>query len=821
MKKIIATIMTAIMCVAPLAMAYDLGDYPTFLFKDHNLNAYVVVGADAASADVVGAVDLAARLAGESYEEVSTGTTTETTTVTGDSFKIYKTSDFLEYDEQLDGVVDVLTSDDLAGLAGGTFTNSKGSFKYNEYITVPENAYVEFVTDPDDDTDTPANYLFFTTDTYAYIYKIEFPTALEATIADVDTQLEDKTITMLGKDYTIVDATRNAEDDWTLTLMGGAVSDIINYGEEKTYTIGDTTYTVELTFVDATYCKFKVNDEYTSKLQDSETYTLADGNEIGVTEINYQDYAGGVQQCKFYLGAEKIILDDSEIEDDDNFDAKLTYGSNSLSNTAVKIKGSDDGTTLKISSIEIKWTPDDDLYIPVGGKLSEKEDSGEAGQVFGDMDIEFVGVQQSSTEQIKLKPKGDDEYELEFTNGAGQTIDLPYLDCDTSTLNLGSEDKALHLAEPDNATYFSNASDSTLIEKNEYFVVTSDKSTYVLQYKGSEADDNTLEFKDVGSGDDITITYSTTNIDDEMNDTADATLTLGGKTFSVWVESDSDDSDIAVDLDDSGALVANHEVDIYTKYGALIDIDASTTTNGFTLQTEELDDGTNKENITVSFSCSSDAVDINTINGGVPSSATVDTVDMRQIGDSDDYKEISRYGVILEETKYTNSPDKLTITYPDDQTEALVYVTIGATTTSTSSGTTGGTVKKVVPITNAVAKLDTEISDPASVTKNLVLVGGPGVNKLSAKVLGLDYPTYGSSGLLPFDKDEGYIKVFDDATAQGFGDGQVVVLVAGWEAKDTRNACSVLQQFETFADALDGNVAVKVTSVSSSGITAA
>jgi hypothetical protein len=816
-EKIIATIMTAIMTLSTVAMAYDLGDYPAFLFTDHNLDAYVVVGSDAATADVVGAVDLATRLAGESYEEVTTGTSSGTTSVSGDSVKIYKTSDFLEYDEQLDGVVDVLTSDDLTGLAGGTITNAKGSFSYNEYITVTENAYVTFGIDPDDDTEIPQDYLFLTTDTYAYIYKMEFPTALEATIADVSTHLEDKEFTMLGTPYTMVTTTRTGEDDWTLTLMGGAISDIVNLNEEKSYTVDETAYTVELTFIDSDECKFKVNDEYTTKLQDGDTYILADGSEIGVSEVNYQDFAGGVQQCKMYLGAEKVILEDNEIEDDDNFDEQLNVGSNSLSNTEVKIKGTDDGTTLKISAIEIKWTPDDNLYVPVGGYLSEKEDSGEAGQMFGGMDVLFAGIQQSSTEEIKLKPSGDDEYELQFTNEAGESIDMPYLDCDSGTLLFGDETRSLHLREPDNATNFTAATDSRLIEKNEYFVVTSSKSTYVLQYKGSEADDNTLEFKNVGSGDDIKITYTAWG--DLINTTSVNTLTLGGKTFYVWVEADSDDSDIAVDLDDSGSLVADKEVDIYTKYGALIDINAATEESGFVIQTEELDDGTNKENITVDFTCSAaSVVEISSIDGGVPSNATVDTVELNQIGDGDDYEEVSRYGVVIEKTVFTNNPDKVVFTYPDDQSEALVYFTIGEATTSTTSGTTGGTVKKVIPVTNAVAKLDSEISDPSTITKDLVLVGGPGVNELSALVLGLTYPTYGSSGLLPFAKDEGYIKVFENP--EGFGTKEVI-LVAGWEAKDTRNACSVLQQYGSFATALDGNVAVKITSVTSSGITAA
>jgi hypothetical protein len=77
MKKLIAGFMTALMALltvtSPVLAATALGDYPGFLAgSDGTLDAYVVIGSDAAVDDVVGAVDLASRLA-----EVGEATTTE------------------------------------------------------------------------------------------------------------------------------------------------------------------------------------------------------------------------------------------------------------------------------------------------------------------------------------------------------------------------------------------------------------------------------------------------------------------------------------------------------------------------------------------------------------------------------------------------------------------------------------------------------------------------------------------------------------------------------------------------------------------------
>jgi hypothetical protein len=171
------------------------------------------------------------------------------------------------------------------------------------------------------------------------------------------------------------------------------------------------------------------------------------------------------------------------------------------------------------------------------------------------------------------------------------------------------------------------------------------------------------------------------------------------------------------------------------------------------------------------------------------------------------------YGLTVVDPDSNGAGDKVELLIPSDVVEATVVVSGTGTTTSSASS---GSIRKVVPVSTAVAKLDSEVSDPATVGKDLVLVGGPAVNSLTAQAMGLDYPTYGGSGLLPFAEGEGYIEYVSAA----FATGQDVVVVCGWDADDTRDATSVLQQVDSFMDDLDGNTAVKVTAVSSAGITA-
>jgi hypothetical protein len=170
-------------------------------------------------------------------------------------------------------------------------------------------------------------------------------------------------------------------------------------------------------------------------------------------------------------------------------------------------------------------------------------------------------------------------------------------------------------------------------------------------------------------------------------------------------------------------------------------------------------------------------------------------------------------GIIIYDPKAHLSGDNFEFGVNGDESDFKVNVVVLGP--SGSSSGTSGDIKQVVPVSTAVAKLDTEISDPATVGKDLVLVGGPGVNRLTAQAMGLDYPTYGSSGLLPIEEGEGYIEYMDGV----FKTGQDVVVVFGWEADNTRDATSVLQQVDSFLAELDGNMAVKVTDVSASGIT--
>jgi hypothetical protein len=157
-------------------------------------------------------------------------------------------------------------------------------------------------------------------------------------------------------------------------------------------------------------------------------------------------------------------------------------------------------------------------------------------------------------------------------------------------------------------------------------------------------------------------------------------------------------------------------------------------------------------------------------------------------------------GFIISSYYNSDSADEFSFSVPGDNADYDVEVIVSGTSSTVS--TTGGTTQVNSVAGVSVIKLDSEITDPAS--KNLILVGGPAVNSLTAQALGLSYPTTGAASTIP--ENAATLRLVSNA----FGGSNSALVVAGWGADDTRNAASVLQDYASHASALAGNMEVEV-----------
>jgi hypothetical protein len=774
MKKIVAlgtgVTMVGATLLGALAAA-DLSQYPSPLFiKDGRFDGIIVVGDQAASSDVIGSVDIATSLQFASKTTTSSGIGAGVmTTVEGDAFKIAKSGDTLNLGQQLSGAgslggpVSVVDKSGLNALADGTINNAKGTFTYNQYIEMPDSASVVFDTDSDQ-KDDPALYLKFEDDYKVYTYRLSFPTALRT---DVDSagdwkDLDNKKISLLGKEYTII-GTDN--DTGTLTLMGGAIQDTLNEGETKTYTINGVDYEVQVTIITQSDVLFKVNGEVTDKMQEATTFKLKDGTEIGVKTLLSQDFAGGSRLTEFYLGAQKV-----EIQDD-NFAAgptgSLQVGSDTVSGVTADIVASTSAAETRISKIEIQWNATDNYFVPIGGKLSERLPSDEKGKLFlENLDFELGSVDFGSPEKIDIKPAANNKYKLTMPTKTGGDLNFYAFYSDANAYcKLGKDDDHQIITAV-----------LTPVGQNDQFIVSSNKFSHLVEVSSFDSGNGKVKFKDIGTGD--TFEVSTVS--------GAGTMYLDGFSYNFKADYNNKYINITGNMGSDGAV-------IYTPKEAQVAFAVNTTPtidNCYLYLTEDAKGQEDSNAVDwVKVVIADPGVGTNQpINiGSAPTSSSSYFVLQSWDSKNNFQSAYTKWGTYVE---YNSDPDQdtVTIAYPSKEAVASAFVTSGVTKISSAS-TGESTSTTITPIQVGTAKLASEVRDIAA--QNMIVVGGPCANTVAAQLMG--NPADCTAG---FTEGKAMIKLYQQGS-------NVAMLVAGYSALDTRRASRVLANSGQYA--LSGN----------------
>ncbi|MBT4334751.1 hypothetical protein HOD61_02950 [archaeon] len=164
--------------------------------------------------------------------------------------------------------------------------------------------------------------------------------------------------------------------------------------------------------------------------------------------------------------------------------------------------------------------------------------------------------------------------------------------------------------------------------------------------------------------------------------------------------------------------------------------------------------------------------------------------------ESADYNVLTDYGVIIYDVENNLESDKIVIALIDGVPEATLSVNyIG----SISEDTTSAALMTPEQVTDATAY-------------NLILVGGPCVNSLTAQFEGVAAGSCDAAS--GYSANTGYVKLFDNGE-------KVALVVAGWEADDTKRAAKVVVNPASFALAGKSAVTVTGTGLEVSGITVA
>jgi hypothetical protein len=494
-----------------------------------------VIGASAATSDVAGAVDVAVRLAANAKTTSTVTVSGAEETVTG-GVKIRTVGNEFTPWQDIRNIKTVLTGSELDILSGGTYALSTGTTgTYKEYLYLGGTSSSAATTQPQIKYDTPTGetapslYLELPNDNiYQYLLTFSTPITMGTSDPADETALEGTTITMLGKDFVISDATVSSGAVTSLTLLGGGTTTTVETGESKTVTMGGKDYTVTLTSVasesigGSTYYSAigDVNGE-SFQLRAGQTKTLSDGTTIGVTKVFAPIVAGQSGYATFTIGGSKYVIPSS---------GTVTKDGASITGLSATITSSNH----KLSSIKLTYAPSSTTYVKEGEKFTDPFVSA--------FDIKFNSFypefdDTTNRQTIQYLSSGPN-VRLSYTNALGTTeqIDAFYYSGGTwykgktSTIDLVTDE-------------YQNISAS----QGDYFVIGTGGFTHVLQFTSLDSTNNQTSFTDVGTGQAITVSYTITSGDE------DGTLILDGFSYGIEII-DTTNKIIKVDLNGDGDI---------------------------------------------------------------------------------------------------------------------------------------------------------------------------------------------------------------------------------------------------------------------------
>jgi len=200
---------------------------------------------------------------------------------------------------------------------------------------------------------------------------------------------------------------------------------------------------------------------------------------------------------------------------------------------------------------------------------------------------------------IKLTPKGDEEYTLEFENKQGAIYKFPYIANKNRTsqndFKYGDKDRDLVFIE---GKYRESMTLRELQQTGlafniglyDFFVLSDIRNTtngwdetaitHIARYTGINTSDRTLQFEDLATGA-MEITYEA-RVSSNLGIIGRGELIFSGNTYAVYignVTENGGDNPLAIDMDSDG-IINRSEIRVTTWPGGIIDLGDAQSSNG-------------------------------------------------------------------------------------------------------------------------------------------------------------------------------------------------------------------------------------------------
>ena len=753
-KKVGAAAAGTLMVGATLAGAASLADYPSPFVQDGEVQSakQIVVGSQGTNpaglaSDIVGGIDIAAKLGNTAFKTETKTKTVETEgSETGYSLEngllLERVGEKVNLGEQLSAARDTIRGDNMPLLADTTFQTEDGDELVSRTdINIDSNAKLEF-DKTEDELDSPV--VNFDT-TSGVMYQLEWnPDAfMPNQTAGEDVELFGKTLSFAGSDSDLTPS--------KFVMYGSAKTVTISTGESKD--VMESSIEVLGANDAQDTATIEVNGERKTVSADNQ-YTIG-GEKVYVEDVFITTIPEKTASVSVSVGSEEWTFEDGE---------PLQMGGDDVDGTSVSIS-SDSG---KVSKVTIDVTPsalDEDNnpqeldtfeYLEMGEELVDP--------VFGTFKFSFAGmnVPLDSDKRNTVEVSGNgDNIEFSFTNFGG----LEY------SMNLINESMMIR---DDLAT-----ESGVNVSEDDYFMVATSSApvySHILQVKNVDPSNDECEIQDVATDENVAIYESSSQtcvLDLEEEFTVDA-------------------YDGQVDLTGTTGVTDT----IYTQNQMKLNL--------------SMVDGNDTETILVSEDYSGEVVDDLT-SGEVKSDAELNVT--YDSGDSQaEVRGLSEFSLVSVEDKdnlalsplgtyveYDDEDDQYyKFSVPPKEVQYKAFVGPSGSEVSETGGAGTATVEYTESTPSgvpAMGMLDSaEGIGSAKTSKDLILVGGPAVNALTAELAGQanstvwDLQTWRDGE----HEDMSQIVLVNDA----FTDGKVALVVAGHESEDTRAASKVLANFD-------------------------
>lgn len=790
-KKAITVLGSALMVGSTIGLAAAAA-YPAPFVQSGAANVAIVYGSDAALSDVVGASNIMGNLATKLAAQTASGSTGSSGTVEGgDSYKFEKASTKFHIGNNFTTITSTLDETELSTLlAEGKFIDDDNDeFDYTQKVEM--NASVLSMFEDNDYAEDEPTIGFRIPAGYNVLnYTLEFSD--QPLIDDLTTT----NLPIMGKQYYVL-SNSSSGANLILTLLDSAESKTLVEGITATVSGKE----VSISFVSSTETILMVDGVATNSLTEGQTQKLSDGSYVGIKDILYNSKDGGLSSVEFSIGSGKLKLTSgSEVQINDQ-------AISGLSSVMVNASGALGTSTATLTSIELEWEADNDLFITENGSITMPG--------FEAVKLSFAGVTYPSSEVTEVTQGGDTYAVLDNFPLKDGPADIAFLYGTTAGTFAGIGKDANNKLITSNTTSVTFDQDT-----DEYFIVsyasTTEGESYLMRATNFVLDSTTNKT-------DIQYYKDGVWTDKKTGGKAADTFSIGNAELGISFI-DRAGKNVLITANNSGTNFFH----LYSKEGLRTYLPWSAThANGtYNQSVGSILLGSTNANWTIGHNAtafyltfSEEDKDGNigvgdqfNVSVGWDASTTPEVqvsdligedVTAIEIGDSDVWRSFM-YSALATEFLWnqpTSGQDSIKIIYHGDEVVADVYITAPETTVTPGTPGSDGTATEL----GAVTYKDSESASFAG--KNLIVVGGSAINSVAADLLGSAARGPAFTTATGVSAGEFLIQSFDRS-------GKVALLVAGFNAEDTTKAVTYLTN-----NAVDTTVGTKLKGTSATTAT--